>query len=186
MNSTASLTGAHLRTYHTILQHPVSHNLKWDDVHALFRHLGKIEKESNGNLKLTRNGQILVLHPHRTKDVSETAEVMALRHFIDRSETAAPGRKENETHWLVVIDHDKARMFRSEIHGAIPQRILPREPEASLRQASDAKAFSRGKDKPGPNSFFKPVAKALEGASQILIFGGGKGRAVRWASSSTG
>src|ERR1700722_4389129 len=96
MNSTALLTGTHLRTYRTILQHPVSHNLKWDDVDALFRYLGQIEKESNGNMKVTRNGQTMVLHPHRTKDVSETEEVMAIRHFIERSETEVPVTAEKE------------------------------------------------------------------------------------------
>jgi hypothetical protein len=176
MNATASLTGTHLRTYKTILQHPVSHNLKWDDVDALFRHLGQLEKEPNGNMKVTRNGQILVLHPHRTKDVSETDEVMAIRHFIEQSETATPSLDEKEAHWLVVIDHDKARIFRSELHGAVPQRILPHEPEALFRQEYDAKAFSRGKDKPDPNSFFKPVAEALKAASRILIFGSGTGK----------
>jgi hypothetical protein len=176
MNSTALLTGKHLRTYRTILQHPVSHNLKWDDVDALFRHLGQVEKESNGNMKVMRNGQTIVLHPHRTKDVSETEEVMAIRHFIERSEAVAPSLNAKEMHWLVVIDHDKARIFRSEMHGTIPQRILPHEPEALFRQAQDAKDFSRGKDKPDPNSFFKPVAEALQAAGQILIFGSGTGK----------
>src|SRR5947208_1668371 len=45
MNSTAPLTGSHRRTYDTIFQHPASHNLAWHDVHALFRHLGKVVTE---------------------------------------------------------------------------------------------------------------------------------------------
>ena len=91
--STSALTGSHLRTYKTIFQHPISHNLGWHDVHALFRQLGQVEEEPNGNLKVTRNGQILVLHPPRTKDVSETDEVMALRHFLQRSDTIPPRNK---------------------------------------------------------------------------------------------
>jgi hypothetical protein len=176
MNSTALLTGVHLRTYKTIFQHPISHNLRWHDVHALFHHLGQIENEPNGNTKVTRNGQIIVLHPQRTKDVSETDEIMVLRHFLERSETVVPDINEKEMHWLVVIDHDEARIFRSEIHGAIPQRVFAHEPEAQFRQARDANAFSRGKDKPDPNSFFKSVAKALETSGQILIFGTGTGK----------
>jgi hypothetical protein len=84
MNSTSPLTGSHLRTYETIFRHPISHNLKWHDVHALFRHLGQLEEEPNGHLKVTRNGQILVLHPPNSKDVSEASEVMTLRHFLER------------------------------------------------------------------------------------------------------
>ena len=48
MNSSAALTGSHLRTYTTIFQHPVSHNLEWHDVYALLRQLGHVDETSNG------------------------------------------------------------------------------------------------------------------------------------------
>jgi len=176
MNSTSLLTGSHLRTYNTIFQHPISHNLKWHDVHALFGQLGKIEEEANGNMKVTRNGQTLVLHPHRAKDVSETDEVMVLRHFIEQSETMPQQEsQEMETHWLVVIDHHEARLFRSEMHGAIPQQILPHIPEDYFRHAHNSKDFSRGQEKPDPNSYFEPVARALSAGGKFLIFGTGTG-----------
>jgi hypothetical protein len=175
MNSTASLTGSHLRAYQAIFQHPVSHNLGWHDVHALLRQLCQVEDEPNGNLKVTRNGQVLVLLAPRTKDVAETEELMALRHFLERSETAPPEPKEKETHWLLVIDHHEARIFRSEMHGALPEQILPHEPDDYFRHAPNSKEFSRGQEKPDPNSFFVPVAKALQVTGQILIFGTGTG-----------
>jgi len=176
MNSTSLLTGSHLRTYNTIFQHPISHNLKWHDVHALFGQLGKVEEEANGNMKVTRNGQTLVLHPHRAKDVSETDEVMVLRHFIEQSETMPQQEsQEMETHWLVVIDHHEARLFRSEMHGAIPQQILPHIPEDYFRHAHNSKDFSRGQEKPDPNSYFEPVARALSAGGKFLIFGTGTG-----------
>src|ERR1017187_10775065 len=105
MTSPAALTGSHLRAYNAIFQHPLSHNLAWHDVYAMLRQLGHAEEEPNGNLRVTRNGQVLVLHPPRTKDVAEADELMALRHFIERSETAAPGSNGKEAHWLLVIDH---------------------------------------------------------------------------------
>src|SRR5277367_4542967 len=161
MNTTALLNGAHLRTYNTIFQHPISHNLKWHDVHALFRELGQVEEESNGNMKVTRNGQTLVLHPPRSKDVSEMDEIMSLRHFIERSEAKPTETNEMETHFLVVIDHHEARIFRSEMHGTVPQLILPHKPEDYFRHAQNSKDSSRGQEKPDPNSFFEPIAKAL-------------------------
>ena len=172
---TPPLTGSHLRTYQAIFQHPISRNLGWHDVHALFRQLGEVNEEANGNLKVTRNGQTLVLHPPRTKDVSEKDEVMSLRHFLERSEAIPPAANDAETHWLLVIDHREARIFRSEMRGTVPQQILPHEPEDYFRHAYNSKDFSRGKEKPDPNSFFEPVAMALHGAGQILVFGTGTG-----------
>ncbi len=175
MKARLSLTGSHLRTYETIFQHPVSHNLNWHDVYSLFRHLGQVEQEPNGHLKVTCNGQTLRLHPPHGKDVPETSEVMSLRHFLEKSAEAPAGIEAEESHWLLVIDHYDARIYRTEMHGAIPQRIQPQEPEAHMRLASDAKDYSRGKDKPDPNSFFKPVASVLQAGGQILIFGTGAG-----------
>jgi hypothetical protein len=173
--STSALTGSHLRTYKSIFQHPIAHNLGWHDVHALFRQLGQIEEEPNGNLKVTRNGQTLVLHPSRTKDVSETDEVMALRHFLQRSDTIPPETNAKDAYWVLVIDHREARVFRSEMHGTNPEQILPHEPDDFFRHAHNSKDFSRGKEKPDPNSFFEPVAKALQAAGQIVILGSGTG-----------
>jgi hypothetical protein len=117
----------------------------------------------------------MVLHPPRNKDVSETDEVMSLRNFLERSESLMPEVNESEAHWLVVINHHEARIFRSEMRGAIPQHILPHEPEGNFRHAHTSMDFARGQEKPDANSFFEPVAKALRGARQILIFGTGKG-----------
>ena len=175
MTTPASLTGSLLRTYTTIFQHPISHNLEWRHVRALLAALGEIAEEPNGNLKATRHGQILVLRPPRTKDVAETDELMAVRHFLEQSESAPPEMKGGATHWLVVIDHHEARIFRSEMHGAIPEQILPHEPDDFFRHAPNSREFSRGQEKPDPNSFFEPLAKALPAPGQILVFGTGTG-----------
>jgi len=176
MISTAKLTGSYLRTYNTIFQHPISHNLEWRHVHALFRHLCQVEEElPNGNLKVTRNGQTLVLHRPSTKDVAATEELMALRHFLERSELTSPETIAGITHWLLVIDHHEARLFRSEIHGAIPQRLLPHEPAGYFRHAQNSQNLSRGKEKPDPNSFFGPLAQALKAGGPVLLFGTGTG-----------
>jgi len=176
MNSPTTLTGSHLRTYQTIFQHPISHNLGWHDVHSLFRHLGNVDEEPNGNLKVTRNGQILVLHPPRTKDVDETDELMALRHFLKRSEPGFPGTNGGEDHWLLVIDHDEARVFRTEMHGAIPQKVVPHEANRYFRRAHKSGDFPKGEENPEQNGYFEPVAKALETHGKILVFGSGTGR----------
>jgi hypothetical protein len=112
---------------------------------------------------------------------------MSLRHFLERSEAMPPETHEQEAHWLLVIDHHEARIFRSEMHGSIPEQILPHEPEDYFRHAHNSKEVSRGQEKPDRNSFFEPVAKVLQAAGQILIFGTGTGTSsemeqfVAWA-----
>ena len=175
MKTSTPLTGSHQRTFDRIFQHPISHNLEWRDVHALLGEMGDVAKEHNGSLKVTRNGQTMVLHPTSKKDVAEMDEVMALRHFLERSETASPQISETETHWLLVIDHHEARIFRSEMDGATPQQILPYEPENYFRHAHNSKTTSRGQEKPDPNTFFEPVAKVLQAVGSILVFGTGTG-----------
>ena len=175
MNSTPILSGSHLHTYDRIFQHPASHNLDWRAVRALLEHLGSVEEESNGNLKVTRNGQLLVLHPPRTKDVAEIDEIMTLRHFLERSQEAAPATGDKDAPWLLLIDHHEARIFRTEVGAPAFQRILPHKPEDFFRHAHNSKDFSRGREKPDPNSFFEPVAKALQAAGKILVLGSGKG-----------
>jgi hypothetical protein len=175
MNSTPPLTGSHLRTYDRIFQHPISHNLEWQDVRSLLAKLGEVVQEHNGNLAVTRNGQSLVLHAPRTKDVAEMDEVMTLRHFLQRSEKAESPAAAKEIHWLVVIDHHEARIFHAEIVGAVPQRVLPHGGGEHFRHAQDSKTTSRGQEKPDPNTFFGPVAKALQPSGPILVFGSGTG-----------
>jgi hypothetical protein len=175
MNTTLPLTGSHRRTYDTIFQHPIAQNLQWRDVNALLEEIGHVAQEPNGHLKVTRNGQTMVLHPPRTKDFSDADELMDLRHFLELSEMTTAATEEKDVHWLLVIDHREARIFRTEMHGTAPQRILPHAPDEYFRHAKHSKEISRGKEKPDPNSFFEPVAKALQAAGHILIFGTGTG-----------
>ena len=189
MNSTQTLNGPHLRTYNTIFQHPISHNLEWRSVRAILKQLGQVAEEPNGHLKATRNGQTLILHKPHTKDVAGDQDVMALRHFLEQSETILPGTDANDAYWLLVIDHHEARIFRSEIHAAHPGRILAHSAKEYFHHARDSEETSRGKEKPDPNSFFEPVAKALQVAGQILIFGTGTGASsgmeqfIMWAKA---
>ena len=185
------LSGSHRRTYEAIFRHPAAHNLQWHDVLALFRHLGQVETEANGNLKVTRNSHTLVLHPPRTKDVAETGELLSPRHFLERSElsTAPAAALQPEAHCLLVIDHHEARIFRLEVEQAKPQRILPHQPTAHFRHAPNSKDFSHGQEKPDPATFFGSVLHALPANGALLLFGSGTGggsemeQFVTWAKT---
>ena len=175
MNLIPTLSGSRLRTYNAIFQHPVSHNLEWRHVRELFNQIAEVVEQPNGNLKVTRNGQSIVLQTPKTKDVADVEELMALRHFIQRSEKPLAEAPAGESHWLVVINHHEARIYSSEMLGTVPERIMPHQPTDFFRHAHNSKDFARGKEKPDPNSFFGPVAAALKGPGKILVFGTGKG-----------
>lgn len=176
MNSTALLTGSHLRTYNALFQHPVSHNLGWHDVHALFRHLGQLEEQPNGKLRVTRNGEVLMLLAPRTKDVAAADEIMALRHFLERSSRSPAGERETGANWLLIIDHREARIYRSAAPGAVAQQIRPRVPEAAFRSVPVSPETARRTEKNTATAFFEPVAAVLNGAGKILVFGSGAGK----------
>jgi hypothetical protein len=176
MISPATLSASLLRTYNTIFQHPASHNLEWRNMRALFSHIGEVEEEHNGNLKVTRNGESLVMRPSSHKDIADTEELMALRHFLQCSEKTLPVTDETPAHWLLVIDHQPARLFRSEMRGPVPQKLMPHEPDRYFRHEQNSHNLSRGKERPDPNNFFEPSAKVLQAPGQLRIFGTGKGK----------
>ncbi|MDI1337881.1 MAG: hypothetical protein PSU94_17005 [Lacunisphaera sp.] len=93
--------------------------------------------------------------------------------------TAPPASTPNmpDTRWLVVINHHEARLFHSVAHGTAPKHILARHPDGQIGQSHSSKNFSKGKEKPGANGFFAPIAVALQPAGPILIFGSGTGNA---------
>ena len=78
-------------------------------------------------------------------------------------------------HWLLVINHHEARIFRSEMKGTRPEHILPYTPERHFLHSRDSENVSLGKEKPDPKSFFEPIARALAGTNRILVFGAGTG-----------
>lgn len=172
MNPPASLSGAHLRTYETIFQHPLSHNLGWHDVLALFRHLGHVEEQTNGNFKVTRRGQSLMLPPSRQKDLSSGDDLMRIRHFLQHTGASAPAARAVPETWLLVINHREARIFPSIAAGTAPVLIQPR---LVTSQAHGYVGLVRGQEKPADPTFFTPIAEVLRQASRILVFASGTG-----------
>jgi hypothetical protein len=89
---------------------------------------------------------------------------------------ATSDKSESAPHLLVVIDHQAARVYRTEVHGAVPQRISPYDPHGFGRHLHSAHEWTDGKRQPERKSFYEAVARTLQGAGQVLLFGGGTGR----------
>jgi hypothetical protein len=79
-------------------------------------------------------------------------------------------------HLLVVIDHQEARVYRTEVRGAVPVSILPYDPHGYKKHLHSAHEWTDGKRQPERKSFYEAIAKTLRGAEQVLLFGSGTGR----------
>jgi hypothetical protein len=168
------LPRSHQKTYDAVLQHPAPHNLHWRDVRAMLKALGEAVEEPNGNLKVTRGGQTLVLHASPEKDV-EIDALAEIRHFLQRSGDPVPQAQAAGTHLLVVLDHRQALIYRTEVHGSVPQRITPYDPHGVDRYLHYVRDDSNGQRRPELKSFYEAIAKTLQDAEQILLFGSGTG-----------
>jgi hypothetical protein len=173
----SQLSGTHQKVYQRLFQHPMPHNLQWREVWSMLGAMADTTavEDDKGNLKVTRNGQTMLLHRSRGKDLADKRELMQVRHFLERSETPVPQAAPVGTHLLVVIDHREARIYSTELHGAVPQRITPYDPFGFGRDLRYNQDDSNGQRKPEQKSFYEAVAKTLRGAEQILMFGTGTG-----------
>lgn len=79
-------------------------------------------------------------------------------------------------HLLVVIDHHEARIYRTEVHGAVPVKLEPYDPHGYGQHLHSAHEWTDGKRQPERKSYYEAIAKTLRGAEQVLVFGSGTGR----------
>jgi hypothetical protein len=171
------LSGFHQKTYQQVFGHPMPHNLQWREVWSMLGAIpdARTAEDDKGNLKVERNGQTLTLRRPRGKDLADKQELMQVRHFLERSGTPVAPPAAAGTHLLVVIDHREARIYSTEMRGAVPQRIAPYDPFGFGRDLHYNHDDSNGQRKPERKSFYEAVAKTLRGAKQIVLFGTGTG-----------
>ena len=89
---------------------------------------------------------------------------------------ATPNEHEAAPHLLVVIDHQEAKVYRTELHGTVPQRLVPYDPHGYRKHLHSAHEWTDGKRVPERKSYYEAIAKTLRGAEQVLLFGSGTGR----------
>jgi hypothetical protein len=134
------------------------------------------EEHGSGNVRFTRNGQTLTVHPPRRKDFSDIQALMHIREFLERSGAPSLAAVPDGLDLLVVIDHREARVFKAEVHGSVPQRITPYDPHGSRRQLRYVEDDdTSGQRKPEPKAFYDAVARTLAGAERILLLGSSTG-----------
>jgi len=171
------LNGRHRHTYEAIFRHPAAHNLEWHDVRSLLAAVAGVVEESNGAIRVTRNGQSVFLHAPKHKDVATIDDLMTIRHFLEQSsDTASATPILPGDHLLIVIDHHEAKVYRTEFRGAKPQQLVPYDPYGYRRHLHYAQEWTDGKRLPEKKSFYDAIVKTLQGGEHILVFGRGTGR----------
>ena len=172
----AEMLGIHKSTYDAVFQHPVSRNLAVAGRACPAGSLADETQEHNDNLKFTRNGQTLTVHPPRRKDFSDIQELMRIRHFLEGSgapsqEAVARGnapagrdRSSRGAHfqvgaaWVGAAEHHCPTIRRDRTGIFATSRRMPM-----------ASASRKTK------SFYQAIAGTLSGAEKILILGSGTG-----------
>jgi hypothetical protein len=176
VTQTPQTHGIHQATYDAVFQHPIARNLQWREVKSMLSALADgVQEEQNGNFKFTRNGQTLTVHPPRRKDFSDVQELMQIRHFLEKSAAPQPVPIANGVNLLVVIDHREARVYRTELHGTVPHKIVPYGADDSHRYLHSVTDDSNGQRKPESKAFYEAIAKSLSRAEKILIMGSATG-----------
>jgi hypothetical protein len=153
------LNGRHQHTYEAIFRHPAEHNLEWQDGRSLVAALADVTEGHNASLHVSRNGQTILWHAPKRKNGAGVEDLLAIRHFLERSgEYAVPPADARDVHLFVVIDHHEAKIFRAELHGAVAQRIEPYDPHGfgrhlrseSPRLTASGSQSERASTKPSP------------------------------------
>ena len=169
------LNGRHRHTYEAIFRRPVAHNLEWHDLRSLLAAVADVTEGHNGSLHATRNARTLTLHVPKHKDVASVEDMLAIRHFLDEPAEPASAQTAPGIDVLVVIDHHEAKIYRTELHGTVPQRLVPYDPHGFGRHLRSDTEETDGKRRPERKSFYEAVAATLREADRILVFGSGTG-----------
>ena len=167
------LSEVHRHTYRKIFSNPISTNVRRVDMRALLESLGRVANHPESKrLIISRNGHTLVLLSPGPKDTETKEALIALQHFLIRSENPSHHSNGRDAHLLLVIGHHQSRIFRSEVNGGHPMHLMPHEQKDCFRSSRSLERKSDS-DIPSANDpeFFEPIAQELQCSGEILVFG---------------
>ncbi len=160
-------------TYDQVFQHPISHNLQWHDAKAMLKALGTVEDERNGNLKVTLGGNSAIFPGSSIGKVATVDQVMQIRHLLQ--DAIERDEKPTGPHLLVVMDHQQAAIYRTEVKNSVPEVVTPYNPAGHKGHVHSAHDFLSHTEEPDTEAYFKQVATSVIDAEKILLFGSSKG-----------
>ena len=114
----------------------------------------------------------MVFHSPTDSNVATVEEITKIRHFLHESGVV----ETNETlPILFVIDHREARIFHLGATDLTAEVLKPEDPQGHEGHVHSAHAFDDHQGNPHRETFFRAIAKSLEAADQVIIFGSGTG-----------
>ena len=167
------LHGLHLRTYDTLFQDPVTRNLEWQEVRSMLVALADTIEEDSDFVRIKRNGRTLFLHRPQGSGIEDVETLMKVRRFLEQSSAASGQPVPERLHLVVVIDDQRARVYRTGFVGSVPQRITPYHPAGRARHLQDALEDFDGSCPREHKRFYGALAKTLIRAETILVLGSG-------------
>ncbi len=161
------------RIYETVFQRPLTHNLGWSDVRSLASSVGTVETEHNGNAKVTVEGKVMIFHSPADSDILSADQVMELRRLLEGVEQGPP--EPEDFHALVVMNHSGARIYRTQVVDAIPEKVEHYDPSGQRHHVHSNHDYFKNSERANQDEFFQAVAEKLAGADRIVVFGSGDG-----------
>lgn len=181
--TTAHLNGHHRKTLDRIFTHPAPHNIEWHDVISLLNHLGTATERHGGGYNVAIGAESLILARPHGHDVVDD-ELRHLSGFLTNAGLAPtgappPGEPGLSDGWVVLIDHQQARLFAPGADPATPLVIRPDDGDGSRRrlehrQGNDDHDGGHASEDEG---YYRRIAADLADAPRIVVLSNGKGRA---------
>ena len=176
-------------TLDAIYQHPLSHNLEWPDVIALFTKLGTVEHKSNNEIVFAIGGEHHLMRNAHGKNLT-VDDVVEFRHMLTRAgwspgtaKSTRPGVVSTSAtaslpDVLVAVEHREARIYRLDVAAAdqANHTISPYDPHHFLHHLSHKdQSRERGQRVAEDQSFYARIAEALRSAGRGVVVGHGEG-----------
>ena len=179
------LSASHRRTLHALFAHPISHNLEWRDVVALFAAIGSAEEKPNGEFSFRLGSASHIMRGPHGKDIG-VEELVALRHFAtsagwgpNGAEAQAAPAGHAPGGLLVVVDHHEARIYEVDTaaRDAAEHTIRPYDPHHFLHHLTHKDELrERGQRAPEEASYYDAIAHAIAAALRVVLVGHGAGK----------
>jgi len=189
----ATLSKTSRGTIEALYEHPLSHNLEWSAVVALFEKLGTVDHKSHNEIAFGLGSEHHRVHKPHGKDLT-TTDVMAFRHMLTRAgwnpETPTSKAKAGTSDavaaaalqpfdLLVVMDQREARLYHLDVRSAdlVDHVIRPYDPHHLLHHVShNDQAHEQRQRTPENHAFYESIAQAVSSARAIVLIGHGTGR----------